>query len=246
MIDDHQVSLRDYIDQRLDAAEHALTLARQILADQVIDKFEASQLAIAKAESSINGRLGTTDSTLAAVALRAEGFITRIELSELLSRFDDRNAQNVQTQIGELDAKSQLRLTGSQREFDVWRDGLNERLSLINTATEKAAEAMDRRLEGMNEFRQQLRDQSSQFVTRVELESQSGASEQDHNRIRDALAQAATRIELAAIAEKMDGQQSVIDRSEGRRTVTTAVLALGSSTVISLAVGLILYVINHH
>ena len=38
--------------------------------------------------------------------------------------------------------------------------------ALIQVAVDTAAEAMNRRLEGMNEFRQQLNDQKATFVTK--------------------------------------------------------------------------------
>ena len=41
----------------------------------------------------------------------------------------------------------------------------------IEQATELSRQAMEKRLEGMNEFRETLRDQASKFITRNELES---------------------------------------------------------------------------
>jgi len=41
----------------------------------------------------------------------------------------------------------------------------------VEQATELARTQMEARLEGMNEFREQLKDQASKFVTREELES---------------------------------------------------------------------------
>ena len=51
------------------------------------------------------------------------------------------------------------------------RDYIDQRLSDVQRAVDKAQETMDKRLEGMNEFRDTLKDQASRFVTRDELQS---------------------------------------------------------------------------
>jgi len=43
---------------------------------------------------------------------------------------------------------------------------LNEKISGIDKATDLAAKAMDKRLDGMNEFRDALKDQNKLFVTK--------------------------------------------------------------------------------
>jgi len=62
-----------------------------------------------------------------------------------------------------------------EKYFDTKIDGLKEyicaRLDGIEKATSIASEAMNTRLEGMNEFRQQLKDQSGTFITRLEHDS---------------------------------------------------------------------------
>ena len=51
------------------------------------------------------------------------------------------------------------------------KEHFEARLAAVEKATDIAAKAMDRRLEGMNEFRDTLRDQASRFVTREEMAS---------------------------------------------------------------------------
>jgi len=64
----------------------------------------------------------------------------------------------------QLDDTSDLELTVSLRTyFDIRFDSLDK-------ANSVAYEAMERRLEGMNEFRDTLRDQAARFVTRSELD----------------------------------------------------------------------------
>jgi len=49
------------------------------------------------------------------------------------------------------------------------RDYIEAKLEAVDRQTQAAAQTMDKRLDGMNEFRETLRDQASKFVTRAEL-----------------------------------------------------------------------------
>jgi hypothetical protein len=239
------VSLRQYVEQRLESAERTVENARKALADQVQSRFQATEQAVQKTEQSVADRLKSITDALSAVTLRVETFVTRQELSSLLEKFDLRSSENLQRQLRDLDEKGRLRVEAldskqaastavQQREFQVWREGLadtenarreglSEQMRLINQATEKAAQAMERRLEGMNEFRQQLRDQSGQFIVRQEFQVQT----------------------QALIAQITDLRASR-DKDEGRRTVTTTLIALGSSLTVSLIVGVVLFALSKH
>jgi hypothetical protein len=52
------------------------------------------------------------------------------------------------------------------------RDYVDTRLLSLEKATESARVAMERRLDGMNEFRDALRDQASLMITRREMMSE--------------------------------------------------------------------------
>lgn len=88
---------------------------------------------------------------------------------------------------------------------------------LSESAIAKAYEEMNRRLEGMNEFRDQLKDQASTFVTisTFELSKQAGVS---------MLAQTAERLEgqTKALVERLDG---VAKASDARIVSTELILA---------------------
>jgi ribosome-associated translation inhibitor RaiA len=74
-----------------------------------------------------------------------------------------------------------IRFTDLQIKMDV-------HFSSIQTAIDKAETAINTRLEGMNEFRDQLKDQAGQFVTRPEFTG-----------LKDQVAHHITRGEFAAI-----------------------------------------------
>lgn len=49
------------------------------------------------------------------------------------------------------------------------REHIESRLAALEKATDLAAKALEKRLEGMNEFREALNNQASQFMTRREM-----------------------------------------------------------------------------
>lgn len=70
------------------------------------------------------------------------------------------------THFSELIRSNDLRY--NQRFIDS-KDAVQAALAAADKATGKAEEAQEKRNEGMNEFRGQLKDQSAGFVTRTEL-----------------------------------------------------------------------------
>jgi len=75
----------------------------------------------------------------------------------------DKLSRVVATQ-GELLARVDERTAGMEKAYNLMFESVEQ-------ATELARTQMEARLEGMNEFREQLKDQASKFVTREELES---------------------------------------------------------------------------
>ena len=72
-----------------------------------------------------------------------------------------------------MDEQTKQILDACLKTIDTRIDGLEKQTALmieaVEDATRLAAGILERRLEGMNEFRDQLKDQASQFVTRDEL-----------------------------------------------------------------------------
>lgn len=56
-------------------------------------------------------------------------------------------------------------------EIVTLREYLESRISAVEKSIDVANQAMQKRLEGMNEFRDTLKDQASRFVTRDELDT---------------------------------------------------------------------------
>ena len=72
-----------------------------------------------------------------------------------------------------------------------WKDGVSLReyvdakFEAVAHATEQARENMERRLQGMNEFRDTLRDQASRYVTRDECNLSKTKIEDDVDELRE-------------------------------------------------------------
>ncbi len=59
----------------------------------------------------------------------------------------------------------------TEREVVTMRDYIDTKIEALEKATTLAKETMERRLEGMNEFRDALKDQNTTFITRAEYEN---------------------------------------------------------------------------
>jgi gas vesicle protein len=84
----------------------------------------------------------------------------------------------------------------SDARFDAMKDMVETAFETAKEAISKAETATDRRLEGMNEFRDTLSDQASHFVTKDALESLVDKLETQINRNRDDLDSLAKRIDV--------------------------------------------------
>ena len=85
------------------------------------------------------------------------------------------------------DSVVDARLTAIERELkqDVpLREYFDARLAAVEKASTLAAATLEKRLEGMNEFRDTLKDQASRFVTRDELALQIKANREAINELR--------------------------------------------------------------
>ena len=77
----------------------------------------------------------------------------------------------------------------TQREFDTRMDDLNKSINMqfkhIEESTRLARESMERRLNTMNEFRETLKDQSSQFISETTFDVQNRRIVDDIRTLRE-------------------------------------------------------------
>ena len=70
----------------------------------------------------------------------------------------------------------------SLREYiDTRIDALEKRFTDINRATDLAAKSVEQRLEIMNAFREQLREQTNTFVTQIEIDAKMVTADAVHH-----------------------------------------------------------------
>jgi hypothetical protein len=69
-----------------------------------------------------------------------------------------------------------------------WRDYVDTRILALEQATNLAAKTLEKRLEGMNEFREALKNQASLFITRSEMELEIEKMEKDIRVLRESKA----------------------------------------------------------
>lgn len=87
--------------------------------------------------------------------------MTNEELNVSLRDYVDMRINDLQTQL-------EMHVAAIQQQLD-------RRIVDANHATDLARQQMDKRLEGMNEFRQQLSEQANKFITREEVQAKQDA-----------------------------------------------------------------------
>lgn len=177
-IDARFADVQKAVDLRVAAVQIALDKAELDISKRFDDakvyvdvRFTANQLSLDKAELELAGKL-----------LRRQEFVD-MRFSEA-QRTSDAYFHDLQTTadtrftITEASTdKAELEMIRKHEAVKAYVDTrfadllttMNIRFASIQTAVDKAERATNTRLEGMNEFREQLKDQASQFVTRVEF-----------------------------------------------------------------------------
>jgi hypothetical protein len=64
------------------------------------------------------------------------------------------------------------RLVRVETKMDAFKEYVESRIKSIETSTDLASKSLDKRLDNMNEFRAQLKDQAAQLLPRAEFDIQ--------------------------------------------------------------------------
>lgn len=84
------------------------------------------------------------------------------------------------TRIAEIEKREKASGEATEARFQAVDRSTALAFAALDKATALAASAVEKRLESMNEFRQQLNDQASHFVTRVEIDDKMNAATATH------------------------------------------------------------------
>ena len=71
--------------------------------------------------------------------------------------------------------------------------------SQLDKALGIALDSLNKRLEGMNEFRESLKDQSAKFVTRIEYEAEAGRLKEDIRVLRESKAKLEGKADMSSV-----------------------------------------------
>jgi hypothetical protein len=124
-----------------------------------------------------------------------------------------------------------LRAALLQEEIDRRWAAFGDQLTAMNRAIDKAEGEMNRRLEGMNEFRDAMRDQAARMLTRDAFDI-ALAAERDRGDVVH-----------GALSERVDKVEALADRQRGRQAmVTTIVAVLGVVIAAGSLVVLVLHI----
>ena len=121
----------------------------------------------------------------------------------------------VQEQLRSLDARiaatAQAAAIDSAKQLDSLNKFMALQMSSTQTAITKAEDQLNKRLEGMNEFRDSLKDQAAKFVTKEEVALQLNAQDK--------------RIQIL---------ERHVSTGQGRSSMTTILWAIAASIFVSL------------
>ena len=110
------------------------------------------------------------------------------------------------------------------------REYFDTKIRALEKATEIAASGMDKRLEGMNEFRNQLKDQTFTFITRNEILTIINRMNDDLKILREQNSELFTRKEHQTYLEKTDSDIRLLRESkanlEGKASQTSVNISL--------------------
>jgi len=125
----------------------------------------------------------------------------------------------------------------TDQRFDDMARLLDERFTSQTKAIDKALDAVERRFEGVNEFRQTLTDQAATFVRQDVAEARFAQVAEASERKRQQIAQ----LEIRTAETGAAASANTASRVE-RRATTTLVIAVLTLLILALSV----YIATHH
>jgi hypothetical protein len=120
--------------------------------------------------------------------------------------------------------------------YKVLQDQLDRRFDELRYQTEMTRVAMEKRLDGMNEFRDQLRDQAARFIGRDELNAIVKNNEEGQVRNADATQRLASRMDLMQGSDTGSFSYRAEHRLDIGQLIQVAVMLIMVASVIVLVV----------
>lgn len=196
------VSLRDYIDERINGL-NTVSSQRHELAEEGLHRMEESRKeVITRIDQSING-----------VITLMEAKFNAVEKATLL-----------------LTSKTESQFFAVANTQLLAKDALQSQFDSISKSTETASAAMDKRLEGMNEFRQQMNEWAGKFITRADVENTIKYMGDRVSAMEVGMSTRITRDEMGvqqgAMGERVSSLEKFSNNMQGRMWVIAAVVVI--------------------
>lgn len=161
----------------------------------------------------------------------------RVLQDQLDHRFNEQRAE-LDRRFAYHDATMDRRLTDTDKKIDhlenIVQDQVDRRFDDLKVQTELSREAMEKRLDAMNEFRDQLRDQASKFISRDELNLITAHNEESYSRNADAIQRLASRIDLMQGRDSGSTNYRTERRLDVGQVVQIAVMLIMATSLILL------------
>ena len=137
------------------------------------------------------------------------------------------------------------------------KDYIEERLSLLiqnvadkleylDKARDKAEEQMNRRLEGMNEFRAALTDQSGRMLSRKEFESSHSFLDEKVRAVEAALAKSPTKGEIETSQKVLEEKIRTLELAKANQDGRSIMISSLTSIATSIIVGVVIFLVSRY
>lgn len=114
------------------------------------------------------------------------------------------------------------------------QEQINRRFSDLKEQIALAREAMEKRLDGMNEFRDQLRDQAARFINRDELNAISSHNDEGQARNVEAIQRLSSRMDLMQGSDSGSSNYRSERRLDMGQVVQIAIMVIMVASVIAV------------
>lgn len=203
------VTLRDYLDARILGLDHIS-----------LDRHEIIHSEIKRLDQLLSQSVLLSDSKFAAVQSAVILANDKIE-----TQF--KAVSHAQEQAQDLFHKQFLAVDHNQ---DMAKESIQQQFFAILKATDTATTSLDKRLEGMNEFRSQINDMAAKFINRADVDSAIKYLSERIGVSEGTIGNCITRQELNAqqnaMGERVSSLEKFSNNMQGRMWVIAAVVVI--------------------
>jgi hypothetical protein len=121
-----------------------------------------------------------------------------------------------------------------------------DKLAYLDKAREKAEEQMNRRLEGMNEFRAALTDQSGRMLSRNEYESSHKFLDEKVRSMESSLAKSPTKSEIETAQKVLEEKIRTLELAKANQDGRSIMISSLTSIATSIIVGVVILLVSRY